>query len=110
MEARTRKIVIHLLPAALIALSGALFSATNAQTAASGPPGSAMHESKSIADVSKQLNTPVADLWALNFQFNRYYLQGVDYMAIHPVDFGQHWGLRFQIIPVLPELFKDTLF
>ena len=34
----------------------------------------------------------------------------VDYMAIHPDDFGQHWGFRFQIIPVLPALFKDTLF
>jgi hypothetical protein len=34
----------------------------------------------------------------------------VDYMAIHPDDFGQHWGVRFQIIPVLPALFKDTLF
>jgi len=34
----------------------------------------------------------------------------VDYMAIHPDDLGQHWGIRFQIIPVLPELFKGTLF
>ena len=34
----------------------------------------------------------------------------VDYMAIHPDDFGQHWGVRFQMIPVLPALFKDTLF
>jgi len=29
-----------------------------------------------MADVAKQLNNPVADLWALNFQFGRYYLQG----------------------------------
>ena len=29
-----------------------------------------------MADVAKQLNNPVADLWTLNFQFNRYYLQG----------------------------------
>jgi len=35
-----------------------------------------MHDGKSIAEVAKQLNNPVADLWALNFQFNRYYLQG----------------------------------
>jgi hypothetical protein len=34
----------------------------------------------------------------------------VDYMVIHPDDFGQHWCVRFQIIPVLPALFKDTLF
>jgi hypothetical protein len=34
----------------------------------------------------------------------------VGYMAIHPDEFGQHWGVRFQIIPVLSALFKDTLF
>ena len=34
----------------------------------------------------------------------------VDYMAIHPDEFGKHWGVRFQIIPVLQALFKDTLF
>jgi hypothetical protein len=33
-----------------------------------------------------------------------------DYMVIHPDDFGEHWGVRFQIIPVIPALFKDTLF
>lgn len=34
----------------------------------------------------------------------------VDYMAIHPDEFGQNWVFRFQMIPVLPALFKDTLF
>lgn len=34
----------------------------------------------------------------------------VDYMAVHPDEFGQHWVFRFQMIPVLPALFKDTLF
>ena len=34
----------------------------------------------------------------------------MDYLAIHPDDFGQHLGVRFQIIPVLRALFKDTLF
>jgi hypothetical protein len=34
----------------------------------------------------------------------------VDYMVVHPDDFGQHWGVRFNITPVLPELFKGTLF
>jgi hypothetical protein len=29
---------------------------------------------------------------------------------VHPDDFGQHWGVRFNITPVLPALFKDTLF
>jgi len=27
-----------------------------------------------------------------------------DYMVVHPDDFGQHWGVRFQAIPVLPAL------
>jgi hypothetical protein len=30
--------------------------------------------------------------------------------VVHPDDFGQHWGLRFTITPVLPALIKDTLF
>jgi hypothetical protein len=34
----------------------------------------------------------------------------VDYMVVHPDDFGQHWGIRFQMIPLLPALFKETLF
>ena len=34
----------------------------------------------------------------------------VDYMLVHPDDFGQRYGVRFQIIPVLPALFKGTLF
>jgi uncharacterized membrane protein len=34
----------------------------------------------------------------------------VDYMVVRQDEFGQHWGARFQIIPVLPALFKDTLF
>jgi hypothetical protein len=63
-----------------------------------------MLEQKSQADVAKQLNNPVADLWAVNFTAE------VDCMVVHPEDFGQHWGVRFQIIPVLPALFKDTLF
>ena len=63
-----------------------------------------MLEQKSQADVAKQLNNPVADLWAVNFTVE------VDYMVVHPDDFGQHWGVRFQMIPVLPALFKDTLF
>jgi hypothetical protein len=33
-----------------------------------------------------------------------------DDLAIHPDDFGQHWGVRFPILPVLPALFKDRLF
>jgi hypothetical protein len=31
-------------------------------------------------------------------------------MVVHPDDFGQLWGLRFQVIPVLPALIKKMLF
>jgi hypothetical protein len=31
-------------------------------------------------------------------------------MVVHPDNFGQRYGVRFQIIPVLPALFKSTLF
>jgi hypothetical protein len=34
----------------------------------------------------------------------------VDYMVVRPDEFGQEWGVRFQIIPVLPALFRGTLF
>jgi hypothetical protein len=65
----------------------ALLMPVGASAQTSGSPGAAepaMHDGKSIAEV--------------------------DYMVIHPDDFGQHWCVRFQIIPVLPALFKDTLF
>jgi len=39
----------------------------------------------------------------------KFSLEG-DYMVVHPDDFGQRYGVRFQIIPVLPALFKGTLF
>jgi hypothetical protein len=39
----------------------------------------------------------------------KFTLEG-DYMAVNPDDFGQRYGVRFQIIPVLPALFKSTLF
>ena len=39
----------------------------------------------------------------------KFTLEG-DYMVVNPDDFGQRYGVRFQIIPVLPALFKGTLF
>jgi hypothetical protein len=33
-----------------------------------------------------------------------------DHMVVHPDDFGRQWDIRFQLIPVLPALFKKTLF
>ena len=74
MQTGARSTVILCLSVSLIALGFGMPTGGNAQTAASGSPGPAMHESKSMGDVAKQLNNPVADLWALNFQFNRYYL------------------------------------
>jgi hypothetical protein len=31
-------------------------------------------------------------------------------MAIHPDEFGQEWCVRLRVVPVLPEMFKGTLF
>ena len=42
--------------------------AASAQTTGSPAPEPAMHDGKSIAEVARQLNNPVADLWALDFQ------------------------------------------
>ena len=39
----------------------------------------------------------------------KFTLEG-DYMVVNPDDFGQRYGVRFQMIPVLPALFKGTLF
>jgi len=51
-------------------------TAAGAQTTSSSASEPTTKNKKSIDDVAKQLNNPVADLWALNFQFYRYYLQG----------------------------------
>lgn len=50
--------------------------AAGAQT--SGSPASAppVQDQKSMDDVAKQFKNPVADIWSLNCQFNRHYLQG----------------------------------
>jgi hypothetical protein len=61
---------------ALVFLALLLPVAASAQT--SGSPASAppVQDQKSMAEVAKQLNNPVADLWALNFQYNHYLYQG----------------------------------
>jgi hypothetical protein len=106
MEARTRKSITLLPTVVPVALVAALPAATNAQSAASSPPGPAMHESKSMADVSRQLNNPAADRWALNIQFNRYYLQGeatnrtreqelMNFQPVLPVHLTSEWNFIF---------------
>jgi hypothetical protein len=60
----------------IICLAGGLFAMVGAQTAGSAESEPAAPEQKSMGDVAKQLNNPVADLWALNFQLNRYLFTG----------------------------------
>jgi hypothetical protein len=79
----------------------------------------AAQESGSTADVSKQLNNPVADIWALNFQFNRYYLQGeatdrtreqdvMNFQPVLPIHLTKEWNLITR--PVFPYLFSSPDF
>ena len=78
-----------------------------------------MHDGKSIAEVAKQLNNPVADLWALNFQFNRYYLQGdvtdrtreqnvLNFQLVLPIHLTKEWNLITR--PVFPYIFSSPDF
>jgi hypothetical protein len=34
----------------------------------------------------------------------------IDHQVVQPDDFGQHGGMRLQVIPVLPAYIDDTLF
>jgi hypothetical protein len=119
MEAGTRKLITLLPTVVLVALTAALSAVESAQTAASGLPGLAIHESKSMGNVAKQLNNPVADLWALNFQFNRYYLQGeatdrtreqdvMNFQPVLPVHLTSEWNLITR--PVFPYIFSSPDF
>jgi hypothetical protein len=94
-------------------------AAAGAQTA--GSPGSepAAHEQDTMADVAKQLNNPVADLWSLTFQFNRYYLQGsatdrtreedlMNFQPVLPVHLTENWNLITR--PVFPFIFDSPAF
>jgi hypothetical protein len=70
-------------------------------------------------DVSKELNNPVGDLWALNFQFDRYYLQGdatdrtreqdvLNFQPVLPIHLTKDWNLVTR--PVLPFIFNSPNF
>jgi len=85
--------------------------------AQTGEPAAPDH--KSMADVAKQLNNPVADIWALNFQFNRYYLQGeatdktreqdvMNFQPVLPIHLTKEWNLITR--PVFPYLFSSPDF
>ena len=76
-------------------------------------------QQSSTADVAKQLNNPVADIWALNFQFNRYYLQGkatdktrkqdvMNFQPVLPIHLTREWNLITR--PVFPFLFSSPDF
>ena len=94
-------------------------AAASAQT--SGAPASepAVHGQKSADEVARELNNPVADIWALNFQFNRYYLQGeatdrtreqdvMNFQPVLPIHLTKEWNLITR--PVFPYLFSSPDF
>jgi len=97
-----------------LCITFALPAGVGAQT---GEP--AVQESSSTADVSKQLINPVADIWALNFQLNRYYLQGdatdrtreqdvMNFQPVLPIHLTKEWNLINR--PVFPYLFSSPDF
>jgi hypothetical protein len=103
----------------VLCLAAFLIGTAVAQTASSAEPGPAAPEQKSMGDVAKQLNNPVADLWALNFQFNRYYLQGeatdrtreqdsMNFQPVLPVHLTDDWNLINR--PVFPFIFSSPDF
>ena len=94
-----------MLLALTMAIAGVVLS-TDGAAQSSGSAGSepAAPEQKSMADMAKQLNNPVANLWALNFQFNRYYLQGeatdrtreqdlMNFQPVLPIHLTEDWNL-----------------
>jgi len=112
-------IVIMFLSAALAAITGALSAKAHAQTTAAGAVEPTTHEGKSMAEVNKQLNNPVGDLWALNLQFNRYYLQGeatdrtreqdlMNFQPVLPIHLTSEWNLITR--PVFPYIFSSPDF
>jgi len=94
-------------------------SGAGAQATAPNVPEAAAQGQKSMGDVAKQLNNPVADLWALNFQFNRYYLQGeatdrtreqdvMNFQPVLPLHLTSEWNLITR--PVFPYIFSSPDF
>jgi len=75
-------------------------------------------EHKSMADVAKLLNNPMADIRALNFQFHRDYPQGeatdrtreqdvMNFPPVLPIHLIKEWNLITR--PVLPCLFSSLI-
>jgi hypothetical protein len=101
-----------------IALSGGM-SALAAEPAGSGTAEPTGASQQSLENVSKQLNNPVADIWSLTFQFNRYYLNGkvtdrtreqdlLNFQPVLPVHLTEDWNLITR--PVLPFIFNSPAF
>jgi hypothetical protein len=104
---------------ALVFLALLLPVAASAQTSGAPAPDPAVKDPKSMDQVAKQLNNPVADLWALNFQFNRYYLQGdatertreqdvLNFQPVLPIHLTNEWNLITR--PVIPFVFNQPEF
>jgi len=100
-------------------LAVSLYAMFATQTAGSAESEPAAPEQKSMGDVAKQLNNPVADLSALNFQFNRYYLQGestdrtreqdsMNFQPVLPLHLTSDWNLINR--PVFPFIFGSPDF
>ncbi len=50
--------------------------------------------------------SPVAKIGGMSVRL----MAQVQYMVVHPDDFGQRWNFQFRITPVIPSLIKDPLF
>jgi len=114
----TRNFVLAILLSVALALLGEI-CALAAEPAPAGAPEPTEAGQRSLAEVSKQLNNPVADISALNFQFNRYYLNGkvtdrtrtqelLNFQPVLPVHLTESWNLINR--PVLPFIFNSPAF
>ena len=94
-------------------------SALAAEPAGSGAAEPTDADQRSLQEVSKQLNNPVADISALNFQLNRYYLNGkvtdrtreqelLNFQPVLPVHLTESWNLISR--PVFPVIFNSPAF
>ena len=66
-----------------------------------------------LAELSRKLENPLSDVWAIVLQNNTSLVNGdaisgteVQYSVIQPDDYGTEWNFRLQIVPVLPNPFK----
>lgn len=98
--------------AAVLICSLAAASQAQQRTAPAAAPGAQQPEEdpstgtggKSLTEINRELNNPVADLWSLSFQQNVTYLKGrpsgssqmqytLNFQPVLPVHLGDHWNL-----------------